>query len=146
MADRADMMTVSIVRDDEIQCDTYINRREPVEQAILGVVCQEQREGLRWTGHYLTFSSEEWQPAKFFQDRYEKEEREGDEGHEGNEQGWQAWTDEGDEGQPWQSWAKGDEGQRWQACDEGDEGQQWQAGAKGDEGQRWQACDEGDEG
>ena len=65
MADRADMMTVSVVRDDEIQCDTYINRREPVEQAILGVVCQEQRDGLRWTGHYLTFSSKEWQPAKF---------------------------------------------------------------------------------
>ena len=58
-------MNVNIVRDNEIQCEAEIDGRLPVQKEILRLVCEEQNDGYRWTGFYLTFSSKEWQPEKF---------------------------------------------------------------------------------
>ena len=58
-------MNVSIVRDDEIQCDAEIDGRLPVQEEVLRLVCEEQNGGYRWTGFYLRFSSKDWQPEKF---------------------------------------------------------------------------------
>ncbi|CAE7572620.1 scrFIAM, partial [Symbiodinium microadriaticum] len=69
----SDRMTISIVRDDEVQCTATVDRNGKVEEEILKVVCEEQQNGFRWLGHYLTFSSEDWKPQIFSKIAMKKE-------------------------------------------------------------------------